>query len=407
MQISDLRVALFSGNYNYVRDGANQALNRLVGYLEKQGAAVRVYSPTSRTPAFPPTGTLISVPSIAFPGRGEYRVALGIPRSVRADIAAFKPTLFHLSAPDILGHRAQALARVMDVPCVASVHTRFDTYFRYYKLGWVATTVEAIMRRFYRRCAEIYAPSESMAHVLREQRMSHNVGIWSRGVDSDLFRPDRRDMDWRRSLGIGDDEVVVAFVARLVREKGLDTLAETFNRLRARGVPHRALIVGEGPARPWLEEQMPQAIYTGFQSGEALARAYASADLLFNPSSTETFGNVTLEAMASGLAVVAARATGSLCLVEDGQSGMLVTPDAVEESADALARYILDGEARRDAGARGFANSRHFSWDEINQQLVDRYLGVLAAHRSRTGLHRPTLRPKADARGVGLRDTSY
>src|SRR6266540_2177804 len=147
-----LRVALFSGNYNYTRDGANQALNRLVGHLLEAGAEVRVYSPTSARPAFPPTGELVSVRSIALPGRGEYRAALPLPRPVRRDIEAFAPTIIHLSAPDLLGFQAQQLGRRLGVPVVSSLHTRFETYLAYYGLGWLRAAVERYLQRFYAGC---------------------------------------------------------------------------------------------------------------------------------------------------------------------------------------------------------------------------------------------------------------
>lgn len=375
MQPDQLRIALFSGNYNYVKDGANQALNRLVGYLLRQGVAVRVYSPTIAEPAFAPTGDLVSIPSFPLPGRGEYRVGLGL-KGVGNDIRGFDPHIVHIASPDIIGHRAVTWARRNRRPAVASVHTRFETYFRYYKMRWMQTVIEAALRRLYNRCAEIYAPSESMAAVLTDQRMSRHVHIWSRGIDGDLFRPERRDLEWRRSLGIGDDEAVILFVGRLVLEKGLDTFAATLAELDRRGIGYRALFVGDGPARPWIEENAPQGIFLGFQHGEALARAYASADVMFNPSSTETFGNVTLEAMASGLPVVAARATGSLSLVTHALNGRLTTPDDVHESADALAHYLSDPDARTAAGGAGRDISRRFDWDTINQGLLDRYLAI-------------------------------
>lgn len=378
MKPEELRIALFTGNYNYVRDGANQALNRLVAYLERQGVAVRIYSPTIDTPAFPPTGKLIPIPSVPIPGRSEYRLGLGLPRDARKDIRAFDPHIVHIASPDIIGHRAVTWARRNGKPAVASVHTRFETYFRYYRMAWVQVGAEALLRRLYRRCVEIYAPSESMAAVLTDQRMSRHVAIWSRGIDRELFDPGRRDMGWRRSLGIGDDEVVVLFVGRLVLEKGLDVFSDTLKLLDERGIKHRALFVGEGPARAWIEERAPQGIFLGFQGGTDLARAYASSDVMFNPSSTETFGNVTLEAMASGLPVVAARATGSLSLVAEGINGMLTSPDDVEESADALAVYILEPELRRMAGEAGIRAAQRYDWERINGQLLSRYLRVVA-----------------------------
>jgi len=380
---ADLRIALFSGNYNYVRDGANQALNRLVGYLLRQGAQVRVYSPEVAEPAFPPTGDLVGLPSLAVPGRGEYRIPVGLSPRVRRDLKAFAPNIIHVSSPDPSAHRAVSWARARKLPILASVHTRFETYPRYYNLAFIEPLVEALLRRFYRRCDALVAPSESMAQVLREQRMNYDIDIWSRGVDREIFDPSRRDMAWRRSLGIADAEVVVGFFSRLVMEKGLDVFSDAIDELRRREVAHRVLIVGDGPAREWFENRLPDAIFAGFQSGPDLARAVASMDVLFFPSITETFGNVTLEAMASGLPVVVAAATGSESLVYDNRSGRLIRPGAIREYADAIEAYISDPALRATHGAAGEARSREFSWDRINQVVADTYLRLIRRNAGR------------------------
>jgi phosphatidylinositol alpha 1,6-mannosyltransferase len=378
LSTSDLRIALFSGNYNYVRDGANQALNRLVGYLLRQGAQVRVYSPTVTEPAFPPTGDLVSVPSLPFPGgRGEYQFPLALSPRVRRDLAAFAPNVVHVSSPDVVGHRAVSWARARDLPVLASVHTRFETYFRYYNMAFMEPVIEAILRRFYRRCEALVAPSESMAQVLRDQRMNFDISIWSRGVDREMFHPGRRDLAWRRGLGIGDDEVAVGFLGRLVMEKGLDVFGDTIDELRRRSIPHKVLVIGEGPARGWFEARLPGAVFAGFQVGADLGRAVAGMDVLFNPSVTETFGNVTLEAMACGLPVVAAAATGSESLVDDGSSGRLVRPGAVHAFAEAVRGYIEQPGLRAAHGAAGEARSQEFSWDRINQAVADTYLRLI------------------------------
>jgi glycosyltransferase involved in cell wall biosynthesis len=377
MQTSDLRIALFSGNYNYVRDGANQALNRLVGYLLGKGAAVRVYSPTVREPDFAPTGDLVSLASVPIPMRSEYRFATGLFGRVRVDLAAFAPNVVHTSSPDAAGHRAVSWARMRHIPVLASVHTRFDTYPRYYNMAWLEPVLRAVMRRYYRRCDAIMAPSESMAQVLREQRMSYDVSIWSRGVDRALFNPARRSMEWRRSLGIADGEMAIGFLGRLVMEKGLDVFSDTVDELSRRGVAHKVLVVGEGPARGWFEARLPGAVFVGFQAGEELARAVASMDVLFNPSITEAFGNVTLEAMACGLPVVAAQATGSENLVDDGVSGRLVRPGAVHNFAEVLRSYAADAGLRARHGAAGEARAQEFSWDRINQSVADTYLRLI------------------------------
>lgn len=383
MDITGLRIALFSGNYNYVRDGANQALNRLVGYLLAQGAVVRVYSPTIPQPAFPPTGDLVSVPSIAFPGRGEYRFPLALSPRVRADLARFAPNVVHISSPDLVGHRAVSWARKRDLPVLASVHTRFETYLRYYNLAWGEPLMEAMLRRLYRRCDALVAPSESMAQVLRDQRMNYDISIWSRGVDREIFHKGRRDLAWRRALGIADDTLVVGFLGRLVMEKGLDVYSDTIDALTRMNVPHRVVVIGEGPARGWFEGRLPGARFLGFQAGAELARAVAGMDVLFNPSVTETFGNVTLEAMACGVPVVAAAATGSESLVADGISGRLIRPGAVRQFAEALATYAADPALRQRHGAAGEARAAEFSWDRINQEVADTYIRLVRQKQAR------------------------
>ena len=374
-----LRVALFSGNYNYVRDGANQALNRLVAFLERQGCVTRVYSPTSDTPAFEPAGTLVSVPSVQIPGRAEYRVALGLPDRLKRDVADFAPDIIHLSAPDPLGHAAKKLGRKLGVPVVASVHTRFETYLEYYGLGFLRPAGESVLRRFYAGLDEVFATTPGFAETLREQRIVETAAIWSRGVDKERFNPSRRSQEWRWSLGLADDEPVIAFVGRLVLEKGLDKVAATVAELQRRGVKHRLLVVGDGPARERFAAQVPDAIFAGFLDGNNLPRAYASAEVLLNPSITETFGNINLEAMACGIPVVAADASGNSSLVTDGVTGRLVPHDDIGAYADALALYLKNPGARAAAGAAGLAAAQAYDWDEINGAVLARYQALAAA----------------------------
>ncbi|MEK6638663.1 MAG: glycosyltransferase family 1 protein [Pseudomonadota bacterium] len=379
MKASDLRIALFSGNYNYIRDGANQALNRLVGTLLEQGAAVRIYSPTTDTPAFPPTGDLVSIPSIPFPvpGRSEYRFPIKLSAQVRQDITRFRPNIIHVSSPDIVGRRAVSYAHQHHIPVVASMHTRFETYLRYYKMGFLEPIMIADLRRFYRRCDAVVAPSESMAQEMHAQGMADRIGIWSRGIDRARFTPARRDNAWRQSLGIADGDIVIGFLGRVVMEKGLDVFCDSIAALKARGVAHRILVIGDGPARDWLTKQLPEARFAGFQEGEALGRAVASMDVLFNPSITETFGNVTLEAMACAIPVVAADATGSRSIIENGITGQLVAPGSITGFADALERYCTDNALRQTHAAAAQGTTERYDWGRINQALIDIYLGLV------------------------------
>ena len=380
-----MRIALFSGNYNYIREGANQALNRLVRYAEDHGHRVRVYSPVTDTPAFEPEGELVPVPSVALPIRTEFRLALTLPRAIRKDIRRFAPDLIHVATPDILGTRAQSLAKQLGVPIVASLHTRFETYFDYYGLAWARPLAEAHLRRFYRRSDHVLAPTPGIVVEMKSIRGDERVSLWSRGVDRTLFSPDRRDCAWRRTHGWRDDDVIVLFFGRLVLEKGVREFIAIVKCLEARGVPVKPLVVGAGPAEQ-LFAALPDAVLTGHLDGPELARAVASADVLIHPSRTEAFGNVVLEAMASGLAIVCAATDSAESLLNDGQSGILS-----EGNSDALAvevqRLATDPQKRRTLGNQARAASQTFSWDAASACALKAYERT-AAVRTRSNAQR-------------------
>lgn len=374
-----LRVALFSGNYNYTLDGANKSLNRLVDHLQTVlGAQVRVYSPTTDQPAFPPAGELVSVPSVAVPSRPDYRLALGLPAAIRHDVEAFRPDLVHLSAPDLLGFAALRLARRLGVPVIASVHTLFDRYFDYYGLGWVQPFVRRRLWAFYAACDYVLAPTQAIADELRVEALPARVRIWARGVDPELFSPRRRSETWRRAHGLTSDRPVIVFLGRIVLEKGLAVFAETIRRLEETHGPMQVLVIGDGPARDWFRERLPNAVFTGFLTGEALATALASGDILFNPSGTEAFGNVNLEAMASGLAMVCADAPNTRALLP-GDSALLCEPADPAAYAAALAMLVGDPAARVELQRAALARSADYRWPDILQAVADVYREAVAA----------------------------
>jgi len=388
---ASLRIALFSGNYNMVRDGANKALNRLVRYLLDNGAAVRVYSPTIPEPAFEPAGDLVSVPSVPIPGRSEYRFATGLPKRVKEDIYAFAPNLIHLSAPDLLANKAQKIAADLNVPVVASLHTLFETYLDYYGLGFARPMGERYLVRFYRRCDYVLAPNELLAEEMRRKTgLGDHVRLWSRGVDHHNWSPQHRDLGWRRAQGYADDEAVLLFFGRLVKEKGLDIFEELVSELRRRGRRARPLIVGAGPAGDDLAQRIGDAVFTGHVEGPALARAVASADILINPSTTEAFGNVNLEAMASGVALISAEAPAARALIRDGETGLLVPPRDVAAYADAVEMLIDDTARRRQLAEAAMEASKAFRWSAILDRVIDTYQQAVAEGPHR---HDPKTRP--------------
>jgi len=373
-----LRVALFSGNYDCVRDGANQALNRLVAYLMgKVGAQVRIYSPTAPRKAFDSVGDVRSVRSVSIPGRPEYRVALGFSRKTQRDFTDFAPDIVHLSAPDLLGRQAQKYARAHGIPVVASLHTRFETYLDYYRLSFLRGPVERYLDRFYSDCAQILCPTEPIARDMRARFGADRTAIWGRGIDPSCFHPALRDPALRARLGHMDEDAVPLFFGRLVLEKGLGIFAETIDAVRSRGLAVRPMIVGDGPARGWLAQRLPNATFMGHLAGEALGRAVASADLLINPSVTEAFGNVNLEAMASGLAIVSADVPSASSLLDAGRNGLLVPSADPAAYAAATAGLIRDPDLRRGLGKAAAAKAARYHWDDVLEDVARSYAHVL------------------------------
>ena len=373
--MTPLRIALFTGNYNHIEDGVSRTLGRLVGYLVEEGHEVLVIGPTINDPLDQP-GRFVAVPSVAAPGRPEYRVSTGFPASVRDRVETFSPEVVHIATPDVLGHRALTWALSHPLPVVSTYHTHFASYLDYYRLGAAEGTLWAVLRRFYNRCDEVYAPTPAMESTLRDHGITSTLRLWPRGIERDRFSPEKRSEVWRTDHGFGPEDIVISFVSRLVKEKGLGVFVEVVRQLQKAGSSVRALVVGDGPERSSMQVALPEAVFTGHLGGDEIATAYASSDLFLFPSETETFGNVTLEAMASGLPVIAADAAGSRNLVDNGETGFLCPPRDVEAFFDATTQLVADPSLRARFGASGRNASREYDWANVLDRMVRYYRGV-------------------------------
>ncbi len=367
------RVLLYSGSYNHITDGVTLTLNRLVQYLESQGTEVLVVAPTTQEPELEHAGLLLPVPSVALPGRGEYRMATIIPPNVRAQITRFKPNIVHVATPDLLGRWVMSYARRKSIPVVTTYHTDFLSYLRYYNMDFLQSFLLGYLRYFYRRCDLICVPSQSMIEELESRGLEGSMRIWARGVEAHRFNPQFRSMQWRRNQRVPDGVPIINYTGRLVWEKNIRYLVDLAEGLKKRQIPHRLLIVGDGPAREELEHLLPEGIFAGHLGGEQLSRAYASSDIFFFPSTTETFGNVVLEAMASGLPSVCAEATGSRDLVQHQTTGYLAPGESTEQIISFIAKLATNPLLREQMSKNSLEEAQKYRWETILQTMLDYY----------------------------------
>ncbi|HEX6307049.1 MAG TPA: glycosyltransferase family 1 protein [Longimicrobiales bacterium] len=367
-----MRIVFFTESMLPLVDGVSHTLAHLFAGLEAEGVDFRVYAPFMPPAEISWQPRVRLVPSFTFPLYRDYRVSLPGGRRVAAALDAWRPDIVHVVSPTPMAIWAQAYARSRDIPVVATFHTHFVSYFPYYgvrgleRIGW------RILRWFHGRCSMTFAPTTSIIDELRQHGI-HDVRLWSRGVDACRFSPQWRDEALRARLGADEQNPLVLFVSRLVKEKDLDDLVAMDRELRQRGRAYRLALVGDGPMRSRLERELPHAHFAGHQCGPALSRWYASADIFVFPSTTETFANVVQEAMSSGVPAVVVDRGGPQSVIEPGVSGFVARAHDPTDLADNVQRLLLAPELRAAMGRAARHRAQERSWDAVNSVLVREY----------------------------------
>lgn len=377
-----MRIVFFTESLLPLVDGVSHTLGHLFTALEAEGIDFRVYSPFVPPPEIPWHGRTRKVRSFTFPLYRDYRVSLPGGRRIAAELDEFQPDIVHVVSPTPMAIWAQAYARGRGIPVVATFHTHFVAYFPYYgvrrleRMGW------SMLRWFYGRCTATFAPSRSIIEELKEHGIT-NVCLWSRGVDSHRFSPDWRDDALRARLGADERTPLVLLVSRLVKEKDMADFVAMDRELRSRNLDYRLALVGDGPMRKRLEHELPHAFFAGHQSGPALSRWYASADIFVFPSTTETFANVVQEAMASGVPAVVSDRGGPQSVIEDGRSGLVARANDPADLADMVERLIRDRELRSAMSRAARQRALDRSWDAVNAVLVREYENIAGSRPAR------------------------
>jgi glycosyltransferase involved in cell wall biosynthesis len=386
-----LHLALVTETYAPEINGVALTLGRIVDGAAKRGHRITIIRPRQRheSPRCTVTRRLsclhVRLPGVPLPGYPQLR--LGLPAGTRLDHLwrRDRPDLVHVATEGPLGVSAIRAARRWRIPVTSSYHTNFDQYTRDYRVGWLEPVVGAWLRWVHNRTLRTYVPTSDLMARL-DATGFRNLRILSRGVDPALFNPARRDAGLRAAWGAGPDDPVVIHVGRMAAEKNYPLVSRAFAAIRASHPRARLVVVGDGPLLASVQKLVPDAIFTGFYTGENLARHYASGDIYLHASTTETFGNVVLEAMASGLALGAYNYAAAREFVSDGRNGLSCALGAEDAFVAQARRLAGEPELRCRLAAAARADSLRWSWDAVIDGFLADLTGAAAEHRGPAAL---------------------
>ncbi len=321
-----MRIGIVSETYPPQVNGVALTVQSLASGLAARGHTVELVCPRQqRRIVVDPGMTVLEVAGAALPRYPGLCLGLPAGRRLRERWQRLRPDAIYVATEGPLGRSAVLAARRLRIPAATGFHTRFDQYAVHYGVGWLAPLVRAYLRRFHLRGAATLVPTDALATELRRMGVD-NPRLLSRGVDTELFHPRRRDQALRASWGASGDSPVVLYVGRIATEKNLQLAVRTFRAIQQQVPGARYVWVGDGPERAALAAAHPDFIFAGMQRDLALARHYASADLFVFPSLSETFGNVVLEALAAGVPVVAYDDGAAHEYVRNALNGYCISP---------------------------------------------------------------------------------
>jgi len=367
-------------------NGVAQTLARLTEGLRWEGHNVSLVRPRQRgfdSANGPYDPQLILVPSIPLPGYRGLHIGLPAGAALRRCWNRQRPDVVYVATQGPLGWSAVAVARRLGIPVFGGFHTNFDSYCKYYHAGWLRFFILRYLRNFHRRTTGTLVPSAELRRRLRALGL-RNVAVLGRGVDCRLFAPQHRSTELRRMWRAAKDDLVILYVGRLAAEKNLALAIESYRAMQRVNNAVKFVLVGDGPLRAGLQKKHPDLIFSGVHTGEQLARHYASADIFLFPSETETFGNVTLEAMASGLVVIAYDYAAAHLHVRDGETGVLSRYGDAEGFVDAAAKVARQPQRLVEIRRQARRHATAIDWELV----VKRFAALLTVYTQPS--HAPT-----------------
>ncbi|KAI4324462.1 hypothetical protein MLD38_029951 [Melastoma candidum] len=368
------RIVLFvePSPFAYVSGYKNRFQN-FIRYLREMGDEVMVVTTHEGVPDEFYGAKIIGSRSFPCPWYQKVPLSLALSPRIISEVARFKPDIIHASSPGVMVFGALVIAKMLCVPLVMSYHTHVPVYIPRYTFSWLVKPMWLIIKFLHRAADLTLVPSVALGRELQEARVAaaNRIRIWNKGVDSESFHPRFRSDEMRYRLSGGEPEKpLIVHVGRLGVEKSLEFLKSVMDRLP----DVRIAFIGDGPFRSELERMftgMP-AVFTGMLSGEELSQAYASGDIFVMPSESETLGLVVLEAMSSGLPVVAARAGGLIDIIppeDDGKIGFLFTPGDVDDCMSKLEPLLRDREYRETIGKAAREEMEKYDWRAATRKI--------------------------------------
>jgi len=366
-----LRIAVVTETYPPEINGVATSVAQFVEGLRRLGHQIHLVRPRQGRADQPGSNAGLRealTRGLPIPRYPDLKMGLPAKRVLKRLWSLHRPDVVHVVTEGPLGWSALQTARLLGIPVVSDFRTNFHAYSRHYGIGWLKKPILGYLRKFHNRTLCTLVPTEAMRGTLVEAGF-RNVEVISRGVDTARFAPEWRRESLRAGWGAAPDDAVVLHVGRLAPEKNLVALEAAFAAIRRSSPRARFVVVGDGPARHWLEERCPGIAFAGTRTGADLAAHFASADLFVFPSLTETYGNVTVEAMASGLAVVAFDYGAAGLHIRSGWNGLLASGERAGDFAGLAAGLAADLQRVRVLGVRARETALELGWDRVVQRL--------------------------------------
>ncbi len=370
----NIKIALFAGTMQPGFDGVTRVLYKLIENIKKTEIESIVFSPIIPTQEEQPI-KMYAVPSFPFPLYKDYKLAILAKRYFEDILLEFNPDIIHINSPCSLGFAAVRFGRKHNIPVVATYHTHFPSYAKYYKIKALEQFAWNYLRSLYNKCEAVYVPSLPIIRELKEQGIEKTVFL-PHGVDTNVFNPSFKSQKWKEEINFQDKKVIL-FAGRLVWEKDLKILADAYKIIMNQRNDASFVLVGDGPIRKELEELMPKAIFLGYQSGENLSRTFASSDIFAFPSTTETFGNVTIEAMASGVPPICVEKGGAYGVIQNQKTGLIARPDDAEDFAAKIISLLENDSMRNQISINALDFAQSQSWENIFGELLRSYMDII------------------------------